>query len=223
MKNIILLLSLIFSVSGAFEINKSKTFTRELEPIKMSSSIFARIESSDKTEIQKVFQESIEGVKLGEICKNGAYRISPIYRHNKHNKRTFLGYQGNITFKCEFYDVDKFDTVISTLDEISDEKDKLLLTINPISWVVEKKIIQNSNKELELESLHYASSYKKFLSGVYKTACKIKKISLDSLSSPDYPRPMNGVMMRESRSQTTQPIKSNYTLKYRSSYKFECD
>ena len=186
----------------------------------MSTSIVATVEDTNKLKIQKIFQKAIEGSSSEEICTNGSYRISPRYIYDD-GKRVFLGYQGDITFKCEFEDSKKLDNVINKLDRLTVEKDKVKLIINPISWIADNKTIKQVNKELELEALNYATSYKKFLSDVYKTACNIKEISLNSASTPVYPMPMYS-MMKESKSQTTQPIKSNQTLKSSASYKFEC-
>lgn len=221
MKNILILLSLAFSLSNAFEIHKNSEFIKEVEPTKMSTSIIATVEDPNKLKIQRIFQKAIERSESEEICTNGSYRISPRYKYNN-RKRIFLGYRGDITFKCDFKDSKKLDNVINKLDKITVEKDKLKLIMNPISWIVEKNKIKQVNKELELEALNYAKSYKNFLSSVYEVSCKIKEVSLNSLSRFPYPVPLNS-MMRKSKSQTTQPIKSNHTLRYSASYKFECN
>lgn len=220
MKNIILLLSMIFSLSSAFEVHKSSEFTKEVEPTKMSTSITAIVEDANKLKIQRIFQKAIESADSEDICTNGSYRISPRYEY-KNRTRTFSGYQGRMVFKCDFHDSKKLDNVINKLDRATVEKDKLKLTMNPISWIVEKETIKQVNKELELEALSYAKSYKSFLSDVYEVGCKIKEVSLNSSSRPQYPVPLHG-MMRESGSQTTKPIKSDHTLKYSASYKFKC-
>lgn len=221
MNKTLFLIPLIFSLTSAFEVHKSNEFTKEVEPTKMSTSIMATIDDSVKLNIQRVFNKAIEGSKSEEICTNGSYRISPRYVYNK-QKRSFVGYQGNISFKCEFEDSKRLDKVISKLDKISNKIDKLKLTINPISWIVDKKIMKQTSKELELEALHYAKSYKEFLSKEYETECKIKEVSLNSGNSPVYPVARHS-MMSEMKSQTTEPIKSNHIIRYGASYKFECE
>ncbi|MCW8955076.1 MAG: SIMPL domain-containing protein [Sulfurimonas sp.] len=220
MKNIILLLSMIFSLSNAFEVHKSSEFVKKVEPTKMSTSITAMVEDTNKLKIQKIFKKAIKNTASEGICANGSYRISPMYEYKK-SKRIFSGYQGSIIFTCDFTDSKKLDNVIDNLERATVEKDKLKLTINPISWIVEKQALKQVNKELELEALNYAKSYKSFLSDVYEVTCKIKEVLLNPLNSPQYPIALRS-MMRESGSQTTQPIKSEHTIKYSASYKFEC-
>lgn len=218
MKKIILSLILIYSITSAFEVQKSNTFLKNLEPTKMTTSIIANMEDESKSNIQNVFREAIEASKSENICTNGSYTISPKYTYDKQT-RTFAGYRGNITFKCKFENTKKLDDVITNLDSITSKKDKLKLTINPIKWIVKKEIVEKTNKELELKALLYAKSYQEFLSGVYNTQCFIKKVSLNPANTLYHPAPM----MRASQTITTAPIKSEHTIRYSASYEFECD
>lgn len=221
MKNIFLILIVTFNLSNAFEVHKSKEFYKEIEPTKMGTSIVLNMIDKDKLIIQKAFKEAIDISNKAQICTNGSYRISPKYRY-KDQDRVFVGYQGNLTFKCEFQDTIVFDKINSKLDEITIKKDALKLTINPIQWVIHKKVIEQTNEELELQALHFAKSYTKFLASVYAQQCKIKEVSLNQITRPIYQR-SNYKSMAESASITTEPIKSNQTIKYSASYKFECD
>lgn len=220
MKNIILVLIVTFSFLNAFEVNKSKEFSKEIEPTKMSTTIVANMIAKDKLKIQRAFKKAINISDKAKICTNGSYRISPEYSY-KNQDRVFIGYQGNIRFKCEFQDTKRFDTIISKLDRITREKDKLKLTINPIQWIIAKKVIEKTNQELELQALYFAKSYKKFLANVYTQKCKIKEVSLNQMTHPTYQRSNYNSMAKVS-SVTTKPIKSNQIIKYSASYKFEC-
>ncbi len=220
MKKIIFLAAISVSLLNAFEIHKSNEFTKEVEPTKMSMSILASIDDKSQSKIQSVFKRAILGSQSEKICTNGSYRISPRYTY-KQQKRTFIGYQGSITFTCEFTDSTKLDRVISKLDSINQEKDKLKLTLNPIKWIVDRNTVKQTNKILELEALNYAKTYNEYLTEVYETTCSIKEVSLNAPSRPNRIVPVYA-MARDMKSETTKPIKSNHTLKYSASYKFEC-
>lgn len=179
------------------------------------------MEDVSKLEIQMAFKDAIQVSKSEKICTNGSYRISPRYTYNK-QKRSFAGYQGDITFKCEFKDAKKLDSVISGLDKISSKKDKFKLTVNPINWELEKQNILHVKKELELEALLFANRYREFLNDIYKTTCKVKDVFLNPTSRDIIPSP-KFALMRESQSQTTAPIMSQHTIKYSASYSFECN
>lgn len=220
MKNILLILIVSVSFLNAFEVHKNKEFSKEIEPTKMSTTIVANMIDKDKLSIQRAFKKAINISNKAEICVNGSYGISPEYSY-KNQEKTFIGYNGNISFKCEFQNTKKFDAIISKLDRIVRKKDKLKLTINPIQWIIGKQTIEKTNQELELEALNFANSYKKFLANVYTQKCNIKEVSLNQMAYPIYQR-TNYKGMAKSSSVTTQPIKSNQNLKYSASYKFEC-
>ncbi|MDA7817889.1 SIMPL domain-containing protein [Sulfurimonas sp.] len=221
MKKSLFLIILIYVQIFAFEVHKTKEFSLEVEPTKMSTSIVANIYDADKINIQDIFHEAIEGSKREGICTNGSYRISPRYVYNK-QVRTFVGYQGNITFTCEFEDSEKLDNVISHLNSLNNKQEILKLTINPILWIVQEEVVKEKNKVLELQALNFSKDYRKFLSDEYESTCKIQEVVLNPQNRPIHPMPRHA-LMSESKSRTTKPINTNHTLKFSAFYKFECE
>jgi len=227
MKKVIIILSFGFIFLNAFEVQKNKTFEKDVEPTVMITSISAQIKDKDKLNIQNIFKEAIETSKLGNICTNGAYRISPSYEYIQNNydrnsKRIFTGYNGNINFTCEFKDTKKLDLVISNLDKITKD-DKLKITLNEISWTIDKKTNEDTIEELEIYALKYANTYSDFLTKLYKNTCGIKEIKLNA---HNYSSPIPLVRSESigfAKSHSTAPIKSDLTLKYSANYAFKCD
>jgi len=228
MLKIIFLLSFVYSMLLSFEISKNMTFDKKLKPTIMSSSITASMQDIDKIKIQKLFKEAIEISTNKNICTNGSYIISPEYKYIRLKdgltNKTFNGYTGNIRFDCKFKDTKKIDNIISKMDNISSQKDKLKLTLNPIVWILEENISKEESNKLELKALRYANDYSKYLSDGYSKKCTIKKIDLHGTPNISRPRPLYGAeisMARESIS--TKPINSELTLKYNASYLFSCN
>ena len=227
MIKVILTLSLIHSILFSFEISKNMTFSKELRPTIMSSTITAIIKDKDKLKIQELFKEVIKISSDEKICTDGSYSISPHYKYIRKkdglSENIFDGYTGRINFECKFKDTKKIDNIISKMDKVSSKKDKLKLTLNPISWILEEEISKKEIDKLELEALNYTKSYTRYLSDIYSKKCAVKRVDLYNSSNIRLRSMPREDMAMMKNSITTEPINKDLTLKYSAAYLFSCE
>ena len=110
------------------------------------------------------------------------------------------------------------------MDKITPKKDTLKLTINPIRWIVKDSSSKAAKDELELMALKYIYAYQTYLSKVYEKQCTTKKVSLANNSNTvPITRNLQKQSMQLSQSmEMTEPIKSDFIVRYNASYVFEC-
>lgn len=211
------LITLNILFANEFSVEKSKEFSIEATPTIMETTFSISKHFMSYNSIQKTFNEIVEDIKKEQICKGGQYSISPHYNWDK-NKRVFDGYDGRVSFKCQFKASDEFNKILKNIDNKAIE-----FSLSPIQWKIEDKEQTILERSVEKQALHYVKDEAKFLSHELNASCKITNISFNK-SNQFNPQPMayaeQNLMM--SKSITTSPIKENLKITQKVAYKFSC-
>ena len=230
MKKLILKTTLLFPLLGfSYELNFSKSFSKNVNPDVLVTNVNIIVEKKDEknvnSEIEK-FNNFLKNTKNITI-ENTNYNLSPKYEYTN-NKSVFKGYVGDSRFVAKSEDATAINSFISDLVALKDsfKSNDLKLNISNLSWELSSKLQAKVMDELRLESLIWVDSYTKDLSNKIVKKCEVKNVNINEDFIHNTPKArMMSVSMDElsnSSNSDISPINSEQNIKINTNYILEC-
>lgn len=196
------------------KITKSETFEIESTPNLLSSQFTLSQQSNTHQKIEANFAKNNQMIRSTDICKGGSFQINPRYRWDK-SEKIFLGYEGYITYKCEFEDIQKYHALTSGII-----LDGQKISLGKIEWIIDDETKTTLQKKLQSKALKFSISYAAFLSKELQKTCTA--IRIDFEKDREYqPMPVARTMALEAKE--IAPIKEEKSLFQTAIYEFECN
>jgi hypothetical protein len=216
----IFILTTIFAISiFAFEVEDKKKFTLRAAPTQMSAGLSFAVSRTSQIAVKTVLDNILKEAKTkGGACKGGEYYIYPTSEYDQNSKKSVRkGYEGNIRFECRFADMSVYDGFLEFINSQVKNKDTEKVYINPILWELSEEERESLGERLKVTALEYTSRRAAELSRATKSACELKKISLEG-SESEYRQPL----MRTQAAQTQTPIPQAKDVSIAANMLFEC-
>lgn len=107
-------------LTAATTVTLNESVSAEVQPDRMQTNLSFEERSKNDQAIRHHFNTLVKTVKRynkkeGLECRGGSYRISPQYSWSN-NRQKFIGYQGSVSFACEFDNVEAFNALSKELD-----------------------------------------------------------------------------------------------------------
>lgn len=209
-------------------ITLSESVSTEVQPDRMHTNLSFEERSKNDQAIRHHFNTVVKAVKRynkqdGLECRGGSYRISPQYSW-KDNRQQFIGYQGNLSFSCEFDDVDTFNALSKELDTTVKAFDEVKRRQGTLNWIVSDRLSVETRGMLERMLIRRLERKGAHLSDAMGRECSLKTINFHTTDRPVLMRKM---MMSEGVAQADsvpveQPIQNDATLKLSAGAAYEC-
>ena len=176
---------------NAFELNFSKSFTKELMPDTLVTNITIRIDSKDEQSISNrlnLFNEEIKRHKAVEK-KLGSYNIRPNFKYSSTNAPKIVGYTGELKYRVNSDAPKLVEEFIVDLNEMKKSRDTSIL-VSGLTWRVKDDTYNVALDILRLDAINWANTYSKNLSKDLNLKCEVKKVNIGSYNSPMYRQPL---------------------------------
>lgn len=218
MKHLVLL-TCVALVANAFTITFSKTFSTEIKPDTLQTSIHINVKDDSEKEVAEQLARYSSFIERDEtiIKKGGSYNIYPEYRYED-NKRYKNNYMGSISYTFSASDPKILNTFLSSLYDIKQSQQTDIST-NSISWIISKKQQNGVDDSLRLEAITWANSYANELSTKLSKSCKLKHVNFGT-TNHYYPAPVMREMSDKAAIPT--PIQDNKPLQISPTFEMEC-
>lgn len=178
----LLLLGLPFLVYG-FEVQFSKTFTDEMLPDELSTSInISSVKKNEKDVLSSldVYNKFIQ--KSNKIDKSSnSITLFPQYKY-KEGEAIFLGYKGSINYKISTPKSKNMKEFLEAFYKLKHDND-LTLSLSALKWNFSKERMEKGEELLRLEAIKWSRDYAKTLSKDLRTQCTTKQININQNSS----------------------------------------
>lgn len=123
----------------------------------------------------------------GEMCKGGGYNLSPRYDYTT-RKQEFIGYSGNLSFRCEFKTIEAFNALSIPIEKITHSN--VRKSQGMLSWEVSAKAERETHHALRSELLRKASQQAGLFSKETGMKCDVASVNFNNTYQ------MHPVMMR---------------------------
>jgi len=212
-KNLIILILIVPFCLNALEIYKNKNFVSFVDTTLQTASFSLKHTANKDTKIEEVFSKAIKSANKTGICTGGQYAIYPNYRYIN-NERVKKGYSSNLTFNCEFKDIELYQNLLSTMKDLNVE-----LIQNKIKYKITMKSQEEETLKLEQEAYDYAKDYSEYLETQFES-CAIKTIDFTNRYTTFPPIIKNSLSSNETKA--SSPIKNDVEIKLSTKFVFEC-
>lgn len=208
----------------AYEIEFSKSFTKDLMPNILGVSVSIIIEDSKEELVIKRLEHFNENIKeYNKVEKQlGTFNIRPQYQRSSNSPKIY-GYRGELSYKVETTNALHMGEFISMITSLKEDRDTSV-TLNNLSWRVKEDSYNTILDLLRLESINWGENYAKELSGDLKKECKIKSINLSNNSMHTYRESAATLQFDSSSQKGNLPIPEILQQKIliMTNYKLEC-
>ena len=209
----------------AFDINFSKSFTKELMPDTLSTNITIRIESKNEQEVSNrlsLFNKEIKRNKAVEK-KLGNYNIRPNFKYSSNNTPKIINYIGELRYKVNSDKAKKINQFILNLNALKSSRDTSIL-VSGLSWKVKEETRNIAYDILRLEAISWSETYAKNLSKDLDKKCNVKSISIGGSTHPIAYRAARSEMLVNSISKASIPVPeaNNQKISIHPNYVLEC-
>lgn len=168
----------------SFEIEFNKNFSQELPHDVLSAYLTVSIEDETETKVNtrlEVFNKQIKSYNKVER-KLGTFDIRPKYKHSNSTPRV-SGYIGVLRYKVSSNKAMFLDELISDISEMKENRDTSV-SLYSLKWGVKDETYSVGVDLLRLEAITWIQNHAKVLSSDISKNCEVKKIEINSFSSP---------------------------------------
>lgn len=177
----LLFLGLPFLVYG-FEVQFSKTFSHEMLPDELSTSINISSEKKNEKDVLSsldVYNKFIQKSNKIEKSSN-SITLFPQYKY-KEGEAIFIGYKGSVNYKITALKSKNMKEFLEEFYEIKHDSD-LTISLSALKWNFSKESMEKSEELLRLEAIKWSQNYAKKLSKDLRTQCSTKQIMINQNS-----------------------------------------
>ena len=212
---------------GITTVTLNESVSTEVKPDRMRTDISFEERSKNDQAIRHHFNTLVKTVKRynkeGLECRGGSYRISPQYSWSN-NRQKFMGYQGNVSFTCEFEDVGRFNALSSELDLTAKAFENVKRRQGTLNWIVSDALSIKMREALELRLIRRLERKGEHLSDAMRKSCALKSIDFRTANRPvPLPGVMAEGMAKAASVPIEQPIQSDETLTVGAKASYECN
>lgn len=224
MKKIALLTisSLFITSAFAYEINFSKSFSKELMPNILSTNLSIRIDAGNEKKISNRLEVFNKRIKQNKVLdkKLGSYSIRPKYSYVANKPRKISSYIGELKYQIESTNDKEINRFITSLNSLKKSKDTSII-VSGLSWKVKDDTHDIAIDDLRLEAIHWIEKYVSSLSKDLGKKCKVKNINI---SSSNQVRPYYASRSLKAMSSDSIPVTqaNNQKISIKPNYKVEC-
>ncbi|MDX1296499.1 MAG: SIMPL domain-containing protein [Sulfurimonadaceae bacterium] len=227
MKSVSLILLLSNLAYGVTTVTLNESVSTEVQPDRMQTEISFEERSKNDQAIRHHFNTLVKTVKRynqeGLECRGGSYRITPQYSWSN-NRQKFMGYQGRLSFTCEFDAIGQFNALSSELDTTAKAFDNVKRRQGTLNWIVSDALSVKTHELLERRLIHRLQRKGEHLSDAMGKTCELESIDFHT---PGRPVPVREMMMADSMAKAAsvpieQPIHSDATVTLRAKTSYGC-
>ena len=180
-EKLILLFTFFFAFNlfaGDMEIKDRIIENKMVKPDIMTSSFTINAIDKNFTNVVKIMEDFVNLAKeYKNICSDTRYYITPNYKYNKDNKRSFLYYSGEINIKCKFNNVNEYETLINRANKKVNSFKEIYITLRRINWIVSEKLFEKVVKKLKQNLILTALKNATIFSETIGKKCKLKEVN----------------------------------------------
>ncbi len=213
---------------AATTVTLNESVSTEVQPDQMRTEIAFEERSKNDQAIRHHFNTLVKTVKRynqpeGMECRGGSYQIAPQYSWSD-NRQQFIGYQGSVSFTCEFENVDRFNALSSELDTTAKAFAEMKRRQGTLNWIVSDTLSITTREALERKLIQRLERKGEHLSDAMGKSCTLKTIDFQTSNRPVPIRQMMAEGMAKSTSvPIQQPIQSDATLTVGAKASYECE
>jgi uncharacterized protein YggE len=209
-------------VNAAMKITTNEQVSQMLKPDVLQGNLNFEEESKNSNTIKEHLNVIVAEVKHfdpnGEYCQGGGYNLSPRYSY-KDQKQTFIGYSGNLSFRCEFKTLDDYNDLVAKVDKIS--ASSVRKSQGALSWVVSEKTQKRVQQALRSELLRTTKEQSNAFSNETGLECAVESINFNGAEQQPRPMMMRAMAMDESVA-TESPIQKNEASNLNATVSYIC-
>ena len=166
--------------------------SQTVEPDTMRASLQYEMTEEREAPVAQAFNALVKSVKAqnrteGLECRGGSYRISPRYTWEK-GVQHFTGYQGSVSFDCEFLEVGAFNRLLEATEQAVRPWPKAKRHQGAVHWAVSETRSEELTRELETRVIRHAMAKAATLSEATGLECGVANIVFGNV--PAVPVPM---------------------------------
>lgn len=207
----------------SFEINFSKKFSQEFNHDVLNA--YLTVSITDKTETNvnnrlEVFNNKIKSYNKVEK-KLGTFDIRPKYKHSNNTPKV-SGYIGVLRYKVSSNKAMFMNELISDISGMKKNRDTSVSLYN-LKWGVKDETYSIGMDLLRLDAISWVQNYVNVLSQDINKECNVKKIEINSYSSPISMRANMSAITKSSDSNSIPvPVLNKERLTINPEYTLEC-
>ncbi|QKF58200.1 SIMPL domain-containing protein [Aliarcobacter lanthieri] len=231
MKKNILVTTLLLGVSAfSYELNFSKSFSKNVNADTLVTNVNITVEKKDEksvnNEIEK-FNNFLKNTK-NITLENTNYNLSPKYEYIN-NKSVFKGYSGDLRFNAKSQEASLVNAFLNDLFALKDsiKSNDLKVNVSNLSWELSNKLQTKVTDELRFETLIWIEDYSKELSSKITKKCEVKNVNINEEYGYIMPRAkmmsssmLDSVQISESNDIT--PLNDEQNIKINTNFVLDC-
>ncbi|WP_419678002.1 SIMPL domain-containing protein [Aliarcobacter lanthieri] len=231
MKKNILVTTLLLGVSAfSYELNFSKSFSKNVNADTLVTNVNITVEKKDEKSVNNEIERFNNFLKNTKniTLENTNYNLSPKYEYTN-NKSVFKGYTGDLRFNVKSQEASLVNAFLNDLFALKDsiKSNDLKVNVSNLSWELSNKLQTKVTDELRFETLIWIEDYSKELSSKIAKKCEVKNVNINEEYGYIMPRAkmmsssmLDSVQINESNDIT--PLNDEQNIKINTNFVLDC-
>lgn len=208
-------------VSAQMSIITIERVESKLKPDVLQGSMSFEEQGKNQNTIKEHLNTIVAAVKRFDpnatMCQGGGYYLSPQYSY-KDQKREFIGYSANLSFGCEFKNIDLYNELSASIDKVTAAG--VRRSQGALNWGISNTQENETQGKLRMELLRKVRSQAEAFSKETGMECSVSTVNFSGISRP-MPMMAKGMAMMAS-TPTESPIQSDETTQMEATVDYNC-
>lgn len=208
-------------VSAQMNITTSERVETLLKPDVLRGSLGFEEQGKNQNTIKGHLNAIVAEVKRfdpnAKMCQGGGYYLSPQYSY-KDQKREFIGYGANLSFACEFKNIDTYNELSAAIDKVTAVG--VRRSQGELNWGVSSVQESAAQGNLRMELLRKARYQAEAFSKETGMECSVSTVNFSGGTRP-IPIMVRGMAMMDS-APTESPIQRDESTQVEATVDYNC-